>query len=371
MNNAAAACRVIGFILSVLMLCAGLSYSRGKPTLAVMDLNGAGISASDAAALTDALYSGLVSTRSFAVLGRGQRDQVLREWGFSPSGPCGDTACLFEAGRYLHVNKMVGGTIDKSGQGWRVAVLMLDLKTGGIDMAVARELDGDQDAVLSYLREISKDMHRVGAGAADHLAGGTADRRNAKIEFSLSGGVRLARDRFTANQTIAAPGSVVERYVLSENRGGYCLEAGVACAGLWRFAPVCFVDYFCDRAAISSAPAEQYLRSRGGTVIAGLSYPLDLSFVTLTAVAGAGYEWETVEQQNEYFGGMGFANSAPAAAAGLRLDSPLFMGIWTSLGYKYVYTRCSPAGWSDQDIRYTFTPRRERHLITFGLTYKP
>jgi hypothetical protein len=368
--------RLMTGIVLVVLVWTGRSFSQQKTTLAVMDLRGAGVSETDAATLTGALFSGIVNTRSFAVVNLAQRDQVLQEWGFSQSAACGDSACLGEAGRYLRVRKMVGGTIDKPGQAWSVTIRLLDVGTGAVDLSFARDIEGGTDAVLGYLREVAVAISRSGALGMDpaavlRQAENERAGQQATFEFNLSGGLRVAHDLFTASRTTTAPGYSLVEFASSENRGGYCLEAGVTYAGLGRLAPFGLANYSFDRSKLKSVSVPQYLRSRGLTAIAGASYTVDLTFGRFIARAGAGYDWETSGQQNPYFPGFRFRNNAPAALAGVSFEAPLFLGVGTSLGYTLVYKRCPSSSWSDQSVQYSFMSDRNRHYLLFGFSIKP
>jgi hypothetical protein len=367
----------VACIAMAVLLCAGRSFPQPMTTLAVMDLNGAGMPVNDATALTGALESEIIAAGSFAVVARARRDQILEEWGFAQSGACGDSACLCEAGRYLRVRKVAGGGIDRLDQAWSVRIQLLDVGTGAVDMSFSRDIEGGMDAVRAYLGEVASAISRSAApGGEDpaklvRQAGDEQDRRQARLEFNVSGGVRMTRDKLSASRTTVAPGYTLEQFAASENRGGYCLETGIAWTGMGRFAPVCLAYYSFDRSKLRPASAPQYLRSSGLAVIPGMRCGADLSFTYLTVVAGAGYDWEAVEQQNPYFGGQRISAGGPVAAAGLSFDSPLFLGIWTTLGYTFPRKWCSPPDWSDQGVRYSFAPGRARHYVTFGLSIKP
>ena len=70
--------------------------------IAVLDLQGEGVSKSAAKTLTDRLRSKLVNTGAFHVLERDQMDEILGEQGFQQSG-CVSDECLVEIGRLVGV----------------------------------------------------------------------------------------------------------------------------------------------------------------------------------------------------------------------------------------------------------------------------
>ncbi|GEM_PF-3902351 len=191
------------------------------------------------------------------------------------------------------------------------------------------------------------------------------------LEFTVGGGARIAHDRFTAIRTTFGPGWALTEQISSENHGGYCLETGIAGSGLGRWTPFVQAGWSFDRSALRGGAAPQFLRSRGASLLAGVSRSFNAVFTDVTLSAATGFDWEKVEQQNGYFGGTRFGSDAPVAAAGVSLDSPLFTGLWTTVGYRYVYKRSAWTSWSEDGVDYAFSPRRERHILSLGLIFKP
>ncbi len=127
-----------------------LLSQQGKKRIAVLDLQGQGITAIEANTLTGRLRSKLVNTNAFHVLEREQMDQVLSEQGFQQSG-CVSDECLVEIGQLIGVQEMVGGTIGKIGETYTLDLRIIDVTTGRIIKTVSDDYRGDADGLLGVL----------------------------------------------------------------------------------------------------------------------------------------------------------------------------------------------------------------------------
>ncbi|RIK56387.1 hypothetical protein DCC62_30485, partial [candidate division KSB1 bacterium] len=76
----------------------------GKPQIAVLNLEGRGISENEAATLSERLRGQLVKTNAFIVIDRENMDKTLGEQGFQMTG-CTRVACAVRAGQILNAKK--------------------------------------------------------------------------------------------------------------------------------------------------------------------------------------------------------------------------------------------------------------------------
>ncbi len=151
--------RLVKITIATLLL-AGLAAAQ-KLTVSVMDLNVTeGLSAKEVVMLTDKLLNEFVGQGAYKVIERSKRDEILREQGFQQSGACDATSCLVEAGQYLGVQKMFGGTIGKFGAVFAVELRMIDVKTGEIDMAFSKKYTGDISNLLDAMKEAAAEFSR-------------------------------------------------------------------------------------------------------------------------------------------------------------------------------------------------------------------
>ena len=131
--------------------------AQDKINVAVLDLEGRGVSALEAATLTDRLRSELVSVGSFQIVERGQMEMLLQEQGFQQTG-CTSAECAVEVGKLLGVKKMISGSIGKIGSLYTVDVRMFDVTTGGIERVSKREHRGDVEGLIDLLVVVSRDL---------------------------------------------------------------------------------------------------------------------------------------------------------------------------------------------------------------------
>ena len=140
--------------------------AQAKESYAVLDLEGRGISALEAATLTDRMRSELVKTGAVTVVERGQMQQILAEQDFQLTG-CTSDECAVEIGQMLGVTKMVGGSIGKIGSTFTVDLRTVDVATGAIVNTMTRNYRGEIDGLLGQIEHISWEL--VGLVHPDEL----------------------------------------------------------------------------------------------------------------------------------------------------------------------------------------------------------
>ncbi len=103
-------------ILPIFLILTGIMYSNSfsqvRSTIAVMELEEAGLSKTDAKVITSRLRTDLFNTKKFIVLERERMEDILKEQGFQLSG-CTSSECVVEAGQLIGVQQMVAGEIGK------------------------------------------------------------------------------------------------------------------------------------------------------------------------------------------------------------------------------------------------------------------
>lgn len=134
-----------------------LAQNGEKIPVAILDLEGRGISALEAATLTDRLRSEMVEVGAFVVVERGQMEMILEEQGFQQTG-CTSAECAVEVGKLLGVQKMVTGSIGKLGELYTVDARMFDVQTGEIERVSKREHRGGIEGLIDLLGVVTKDL---------------------------------------------------------------------------------------------------------------------------------------------------------------------------------------------------------------------
>ena len=149
-------CTILSFLIFFISFPSTL-FSQDKTAVAVLDLEGKGISALEAATLTDRLRSEMVSVGVFQVVERGQMEEILNEQGFQQTG-CTSTECAVEIGKLLGVQAMCSGSIGKLGSVYTVDVRMFDVATGEISTVSSRDFEGGVEGLLGLIELVSKDL---------------------------------------------------------------------------------------------------------------------------------------------------------------------------------------------------------------------
>ena len=126
----------------------------GKLVIAIIDLEGRGISALEAQTLTDRMRSELVSTGAVTIVERGQMAEILDEQGFQQTG-CVSSECAVEVGKLLGVSQMATGSIGKIGSSYTIDVRMFAVEDGAIVRSVNRTYSGPIDGLITEIELIS------------------------------------------------------------------------------------------------------------------------------------------------------------------------------------------------------------------------
>ena len=125
--------------------------------IAVLTLEGKGITQQEAEILTERLRSALVQDGRYQVVERTQMETILAEQGFQQSG-CMSNECLIQAGLILGVQQMVGGTVGKIGYSYAVDLRLFDVETSEIIKAVTLNYQGAVDGLLPIMSEIALEL---------------------------------------------------------------------------------------------------------------------------------------------------------------------------------------------------------------------
>jgi hypothetical protein len=109
--------------------------------IAVLDLDGIGISAQESLILTNKLRTEVVKSGYFTVLDRSEMENVLKEQGFQQSG-CTSSECAVEVGQILGVSHMLSGSIGKLADIYYIELKLIDVATSQIVKTVDETVPG-------------------------------------------------------------------------------------------------------------------------------------------------------------------------------------------------------------------------------------
>ncbi|MFC1620335.1 CsgG/HfaB family protein [Candidatus Neomarinimicrobiota bacterium] len=156
----------VSTILSVTCLLPTHTFAQPKQSIAVMDLEGRGISTIEAATLTDRMRTELVNTGAVTVVERGQMQSILSEQDFQMTG-CTSDECAVQIGQVLGVTMIYTGSIGKIGSTYTVDVRTIDVQTGAITGTMSRDYRGEIDGLIREIERLSWDL--VGLVHPDEL----------------------------------------------------------------------------------------------------------------------------------------------------------------------------------------------------------
>ncbi|MFB0515212.1 MAG: PEGA domain-containing protein [Candidatus Neomarinimicrobiota bacterium] len=162
--------RFLLFCLTASLACLGLLKAQESGSVAVLDLEGRGISQVEAASLSDRLRAAIVRTGGVTVVERGQMERILSEQDFQLTG-CTSDECAVEVGQLLGVTTIVAGSIGRVGSTYSVDIRTIDVQSGQITHSLWRDYRGEIDGLLAIMPEIAAELVSVtGAAAPPPLA---------------------------------------------------------------------------------------------------------------------------------------------------------------------------------------------------------
>lgn len=159
--------RVAIILLTCLWLLAPTtSVAQQFQSIAILDLEGRGISTTEAASLTDRLRNALVRTGGITIVERGQMEQILSEQNFQLTG-CTSNECAVEVGQLLGVTSMLAGSIGLVGSTYSIDIRTVDVQSGQITNSLWRDYRGEIDGLLGLMPEIADELvSAMGTAAA-------------------------------------------------------------------------------------------------------------------------------------------------------------------------------------------------------------
>jgi len=140
--------RFIPIIFASLIFAQVGDGSQAKPTAAVLDFDGSGITAQEAQVLTQRLGSELVQTNALIMVERNQMSEIMDEQGFQQAG-CTSAECAAEIGALLGVQKMITGSFGKIGNSYTIEARMFSVESGKTEKTVSKTYKGEVDGLLT------------------------------------------------------------------------------------------------------------------------------------------------------------------------------------------------------------------------------
>lgn len=150
--------RVLTCILILpFLFSASYCQEAKKPTVAISDLTGKGVSGMEASVVSDFFRDALLNTGAYQLVERSSMEQVLAEQKFQMSG-CTSDECAVKMGKLLNVNRIILGSLSKLGEKYYISVRMVNVEQGKIvvaDTVSAESLDLIQGACMELANRIA------------------------------------------------------------------------------------------------------------------------------------------------------------------------------------------------------------------------
>ena len=131
-----------------------------KPTVAVLDFEGRGISILESQTLTDRFTTELSNTDRVRMVDRNTMTDVLVEQGFS-SGECTSEECAAEVGAALGVEFMINGTIGLIGNTYTIDCKMFSVATGAAESMKNVSYQGEVDGLITEMEILAWDILEI------------------------------------------------------------------------------------------------------------------------------------------------------------------------------------------------------------------
>ena len=118
-----------------------------RPTVAILDFEGQGISEQEVQTLSERMRSEIGATNAVRLIERKAIENIMAEQGLAQSG-CVTDECAAEVGQLLGVQFMVNGSIGKLGDKYTIDAKMFSVESGAIERTVSATHEGDVSGLL-------------------------------------------------------------------------------------------------------------------------------------------------------------------------------------------------------------------------------
>ena len=119
-----------------------------RPTIAILDFEGIGVSSQEARVLTNRLGTHMVQLGRYQVIERGQMEQILTEQDFQMTG-CTSNECAVEIGQLIGARQMLAGSFGKLGTVYTINMWIIDVVTGRITRTTSYDIEGSISRLLT------------------------------------------------------------------------------------------------------------------------------------------------------------------------------------------------------------------------------
>ncbi len=138
----------------------------GKPTVAILDFEGRGVSPQEVQTLSERMRTEIGNTNAVRLIERKAVDKIMEEQGFQQSG-CTTDECASEVGQLLGVQYMISGAIGLMGETYTIDAKMFTVETGETVLTKSVSFEGDISGLLTEMEILAWEI--VGLEAPTRL----------------------------------------------------------------------------------------------------------------------------------------------------------------------------------------------------------
>ncbi len=150
--------RAFALIVLIAVLLGTSSFLYAQSSIAVLDaLVDEGVDTAARVPVTEKIIEALVASGQYAVLDRGNVQQILEEKKFQLSGMVRDSE-IKQAGEYLGAQFVCVAKVSRVGGTYFVAAKIIDVETGKIISQISKETRGEIDVVLGLARDVGVEL---------------------------------------------------------------------------------------------------------------------------------------------------------------------------------------------------------------------
>ncbi len=203
----------------------------GKPTVAILDFEGRGVSLQEVQTLSERMRTEIGNTNAVRLIERKAVDKIMQEQGFQQTG-CTTDECASEVGQLLGVQYMISGAIGLMGDTYTIDAKMFSVETGETIQTKSVSHDGDISGLLVEMEILAWEI--VGLEAPTRLKlkrTGEEDKVTVAVMDFEGRGISLLEaqtltDRFTSSMSGTKKVLMVERGTMMDVLDEQGFEAG-------------------------------------------------------------------------------------------------------------------------------------------------
>ncbi len=156
MKHLQAVCFLCAWSAMVFAAPQGIETEYGN-RIAVLDIQGRGISRPEAETITNYMRIEVAATGSVTSVYGTQIREVLSDMGLEETG-CASPECALEVGKLLGASHVVIGSVIKSEQTYDLDFRMFNIETGSVQKTVQQTYQGDVDELIMPLQRLVWDI---------------------------------------------------------------------------------------------------------------------------------------------------------------------------------------------------------------------